>query len=616
MSKQRLPLALKGSQCILHIDLDCFYCQVEQVRLNLPPDLPVAVQQWQGLIAVNYPAKAAGITRHMPIDEAYKKCPNLRPVHVATFNMHDPVAKYHDNPSQLTHKVSLDIYRKASQNIFKIFQKYCSKVQKAGLDEAFLDVTSIVNARLLEKYGSLFLEDASEEFCNEIDWEPLGFLALSDEESSLLNPTSEAADGDDAVSHLIASDRSPPAPKLRGNWKDLQLSIGAEIAKEIRKDIFDTLKYTCSAGIAHNKTIAKLCSALNKPNKQTTMRESIVLEFMKSIPFTKIRNLGGKLGTEVENVLNIQNAGDLWKYSSEELQAKFGQSQGIWLYDICRGIDNSEVTTIKITKSMMASKVFTPPLRLISDVERWMAVLGSEIFMRIMDDFEERSRWPKTLVIHFRCAGESSNRSGRSKSCPMIKRSEVISPDVVTQRANELFKTCEHPFPLLHMSLAVSGLAVDESSSTHNITKFFSNSAEGNHNHKLAPQETTTIDMKASSSRSVKDVKVESNKKGIAALFFSQKDTTSSTDHHDTEERTRCDECGNWIAIIDVAEHADYHFAKNLQDEDRRNQNTAMQDSPAAKPNSVPATKKRKGVSSNNDTQKESRRLFFQPRRS
>ncbi|CAO3673051.1 unnamed protein product [Umbelopsis ramanniana] len=556
----------------------------------------------------------------MPIEEAFKKCPNLRPVHVATFNMHDPIAKYNDNPSQLTHKVSLDIYRKASQNIFKIFQKHCSKVQKAGLDEAFLDVTDIVNTLLIERYGSLFTEEATEEFSYEIDWEPLGFLALSDEESSLLNPTTETADGGDAVSHLIASDRSPPAPKLKGNWKDLQLSIGAEIAKEIRRDIFDTLKYTCSAGIAHNKTVAKLCSALNKPNKQTTMRETIVLDFMKSIPFTKIRNLGGKLGTEVENALNIQTAGDVWKYSSEELQAKFGQSQGIWLYDICRGIDNSEVTMVKVTKSMMASKVFSPPLRMIADVERWMAVLGSEIYMRIMDDFEERSRWPKTLVIHFRCTGEG--RSGRSKSCPMVKRSEVNSPDVITQRANELFKTCEHPFPLLHMSLAVSGLTVDESTGTHNITKFFSNAAEGNHNNNsndnnnnIAVQEITTVEAKPSSSRSVKDVKVENNKKGIAALFFSRKDTTAD-DSRDAEEKTRCDECGNWIAIKDVAEHADYHFAKKLQEEDRRNQNTAVQGSSTAKPTAVPATKKRKGVPHNDDTQKESRRLFFQPRRS
>jgi DNA polymerase eta len=192
---------------------------------------------------------------------------DLQPVHVATFNMHDPVARYHENAAQTTHKVSLDIYRKASLNIFKIFLKHCSKVQKAGLDEAFLDVTDLVNARLMERYPDEIV--SGEEFSRDIDWEPLGFLALSDEESELVNPTSIPVDGK-VDQHLIATDKSPPAPKLRGSWKDLQLSIGAELAKEIRREIFETLHYTCSAGIAHNKTVAKLCSALNKPNKQVS----------------------------------------------------------------------------------------------------------------------------------------------------------------------------------------------------------------------------------------------------------------------------------------------------------------------------------------------------------
>jgi nucleotidyltransferase/DNA polymerase involved in DNA repair len=53
------------------------------------------------------------------------------------------------------------------------------------------------------------------------------------------------------------------------------------------------------------------------------MRESIVLEFMNAIPFTKIRNLGGKLGNEVENALNIQTAGDLWYMHSFLLHVAF-----------------------------------------------------------------------------------------------------------------------------------------------------------------------------------------------------------------------------------------------------------------------------------------------------
>ena len=43
-------LASSSSTCPLrvvgHIDLDCFYAQVEMVRLGIPEDKPLAVQQW------------------------------------------------------------------------------------------------------------------------------------------------------------------------------------------------------------------------------------------------------------------------------------------------------------------------------------------------------------------------------------------------------------------------------------------------------------------------------------------------------------------------------------------------------------------------------------------
>lgn len=38
-------------------DLDCFYAQVEGVRLKVDPDEPLAVSQWGGLIAINYAAR-------------------------------------------------------------------------------------------------------------------------------------------------------------------------------------------------------------------------------------------------------------------------------------------------------------------------------------------------------------------------------------------------------------------------------------------------------------------------------------------------------------------------------------------------------------------------------
>ena len=60
------------------------------------------------LIAVNYPAREFGISRMDKIDEAMKRCPDLKVVHVATYAKGESEAKYWDKPDVRTHKVSSD----------------------------------------------------------------------------------------------------------------------------------------------------------------------------------------------------------------------------------------------------------------------------------------------------------------------------------------------------------------------------------------------------------------------------------------------------------------------------------------------------------------------------
>ncbi|KAK9760131.1 N-acetyltransferase eso1 [Basidiobolus ranarum] len=270
-----LPEELRYSRCILHIDLDCFYCQVEQVRLNLPPEKAVAVQQWQGLIAVNYPARKMGVQRHSSVADALKLCPDLQLVHVATYT-EGTSFEYHTNPQRDTHKVSLEPYRRASSQIFEIFRRINKNVQKASVDEAYIDVTEQVNKIIIERYAG-YLNDVCPPA---IDWSNLG-VVLGGLDVEL-------------------------------EWKDIQLAIGAEISRTIRTLVYEELNYTCSTGIAHNKTLAKLGSALNKPNQQTIIRHSAVLEFLRDLPFRKIRSLGGKLGDLIEQQLKAETASDLW----------------------------------------------------------------------------------------------------------------------------------------------------------------------------------------------------------------------------------------------------------------------------------------------------------------
>lgn len=66
MSGRRKAATGGGSsvcRVVIHLDLDCYYAQVEQRRLKIPADQPVAVQQWGCLLAVNYVARKFGVLR-------------------------------------------------------------------------------------------------------------------------------------------------------------------------------------------------------------------------------------------------------------------------------------------------------------------------------------------------------------------------------------------------------------------------------------------------------------------------------------------------------------------------------------------------------------------------
>jgi nucleotidyltransferase/DNA polymerase involved in DNA repair len=56
-------------------------------------------------------------------------------------------------------------------------------------------------------------------------------------------------------------------------WLPIHLIVVAEIRGAIKREV----GFTASAGIAHNKFLAKVASSLHKPDQQTTVPQSAVL---------------------------------------------------------------------------------------------------------------------------------------------------------------------------------------------------------------------------------------------------------------------------------------------------------------------------------------------------
>ncbi|KAJ8029146.1 DNA polymerase iota [Holothuria leucospilota] len=62
---------------IVHVDLDCFYAQVEMIRNPELRTKPLGIQQKNIVVTCNYVAREYGVTKLMYIKDAKEKCPHL-----------------------------------------------------------------------------------------------------------------------------------------------------------------------------------------------------------------------------------------------------------------------------------------------------------------------------------------------------------------------------------------------------------------------------------------------------------------------------------------------------------------------------------------------------------
>ncbi|NXG68981.1 POLH polymerase, partial [Baryphthengus martii] len=190
---------------------------------------------------------------------------------------------------------------------------------------------------------------------------------------------------------------------------DLQLTMGAVIVEEIRVAVEAATGFRCSAGISHNKTLAKLACGLNKPNRQTLVPWRFVPQLFSQLPVGNIRNLGGKLGTAITDTLGVEYIGELTQFSETELQTHFGDKTGSWLYDLCRGIEDEPVKNRHLPQSIGCSKNFPGRTALATrkEVQHWLLQLALELESRLIKDRSQNQRVAKQLMVVIRMQGDT-----------------------------------------------------------------------------------------------------------------------------------------------------------------------------------------------------------------
>ncbi|TNE70829.1 DNA polymerase IV [bacterium] len=118
----------KKQRLYLHLDMNCFYAQVEQKAFNLY-GLPIAMGGWRRpdgtprgiVVTASYEARQLGIKTAMSAFEAYQICPYI-----------------------IFLQVDYEKYRGISRRLREILDDFSPEIEKYSLDEYFLDVSFLL----------------------------------------------------------------------------------------------------------------------------------------------------------------------------------------------------------------------------------------------------------------------------------------------------------------------------------------------------------------------------------------------------------------------------------------------------------------------------------------
>lgn len=453
---------------VLHVDLDAFYCQCESKRLGIDPTTPLCVEQWGGLIAVNYPARRLGVTRHMRVKDALaRNIQGVKFVHVETIGADGIVAEDEgrnggSGPRRSDEKACLERYRVASRDVLEVIHAELpgsATIEKASIDEVYIDVTALVEEELEGAGGAR----DGEVFA----WNSVIFGDV----------------------RLVATDASA-----------VRLAFGAKIASRVRGAIRTICGFTSSAGIAHNKLLAKVGSALHKPDQQTLIHPAGVQQLMEELPLRKLGRLGGKLGESLE--LLIRGSGtrgpnrtdpkednpsrslkvsDILRIAPESLVACLGPERAEMVASMARGQDDSPVVVKEQSKSMLVAKSLPEQTSDMEAIARWLLILCLELEARMVTDLKTYQRRPKTLVLTFRSTA-ARRESSRRSAMPRFPNGEPCR-HVLAEAAMALFKAARAAdeasvFPCVRLALTAQDF-VDCPNERQSIKRFFESSDVG-----------------------------------------------------------------------------------------------------------------------------------------
>jgi DNA polymerase-4 len=216
------------------------------------------------------------------------------------------------------------------------------------------------------------------------------------------------------------------------------LPSATRVAQTIREQIRLELKLTASAGVAPSKFLAKIASDWRKPDGLLVIKPEDVDEFLLPVSVRRLPGVGKVTEERLRN-FEILTVADLRKLDSATLESHFGRF-GVRLYELARGIDDSEVLPDRPTKSVSAEDTFEQDVPL-NETETMIRRLAERAWIASRQEL----RTPRTVVLklktsEFKILTRSHTPPSPPSSCEELTSIALSLRDRVGLAAEQRFR--------------------------------------------------------------------------------------------------------------------------------------------------------------------------------
>ncbi|KAJ9155943.1 DNA repair protein REV1 [Coniochaeta hoffmannii] len=292
---------------IMHVDFDSFFCAVSLKKHPEYADKPTVVAHGTGtgseIASCNYPARKFGVKNGMWMKRALELYPDLK------------VLGY-DFPA----------YEEASALFYDAVLEVGGVVQSVSIDEALVDITSIVLSAAVSKGHGV-------------------------SEGSV--------------------------------WREQEKAD--EIASKLRERIKEKTGCNVSVGIGGNILLAKVALRKAKPAGQYQIRPDEVLDVLGDLKVEDLPGVAYSIGGKLEEI-GVKLVQDIRQTSKEKLTSVLGPKTGEKLWEYARGIDRTEVGEQPVRKSVSAEVNWG--IRFINqqEAEEFVGNLCKELERRLLNE--------------------------------------------------------------------------------------------------------------------------------------------------------------------------------------------------------------------------------------